>query len=120
MCSGRHQGGQLSSDGGRQAAHTHKKTDILVTAAPAVTSLTTTCVPNSDIGASWRLLLRSASDCFDKTTSRKGSSQPRRFKTRLNVGSLPAVILGVVWLPFSTAPPGTGLKSFILLAGSAL
>ena len=51
---------------------------------------------------------RSASDFFDKTTSRKGSPQPWRFKTRLNVGSLKAVIPGVVWLPFSDAPPGTG------------
>lgn len=103
------------------SAHTHGKTDILVTAAPAMTSLTTTCVPNSDMRASWRLLLRFASDCFDNTTSRKGSSQPQCVKTRLNVGSPPAVIPGVVWLPFSTVPPGTGLlKSFILLARSAL
>lgn len=68
---------------------THETTNILVTAVLAVTSLTTTCVPNCDAGSSWRLLLRSASDCFDNTTSRKGSSQAQRFKTRLNVGSLP-------------------------------
>lgn len=85
---GRH---RVMGETGGVCAHTqtHRKTDILVTAVLAVTSLTTTCVPNSDAGSSWRLLLRSASDCFDNTTSRKGSSQAQRFKTTLNVGSFP-------------------------------
>lgn len=84
---GRH---RVMGETGGACAHTqtHRKTVILVTAVLAVTSLTTTCVPNSDAGSGWRLL-RSASDCFDNTTSRKGSSQAQRFKTTLNVGSFP-------------------------------